>query len=218
MKIIKMASALAVVSVFSMQAQAQEVYGGIGLHGVTAGYSHYLSDNLTVRGDLTGGLKYSATGREAGLEYDGTYKGQSFGAYGDWFPFSNSFRLTGGVNINSRKLTLKTTGNGTATIDGIPVNLSNSYLHAQAELSKVTPYLGIGWGHKQSNQKGWGFFADVGVMFGKFKINRIDQNITANFPGIVSQANIDNEVASAQKEINKVKVVPVVKVGVTYRF
>lgn len=230
-----MRKALAVASLtfaglLPLSAQAGEVYGGLGIYGPQLGYAHSLNDQFTVRGDLNGGFKYSRDVNSGGVDYRGKFKSQYAGVYADWFPTASAFRLTGGVTFHDSKVTIdaKAGANANATINGIPVDLKDSYARGTAKFPGAAPYLGIGWGHKNSTQKGWGFYANLGVMIGKFKIKNYEENITTNPSVIAAQQalgrqvitkkDIDVEISKAQSELNKLRAMPVVNVGVTYRF
>lgn len=204
-------------------AQADEVYGGVTPYGLTLGYAYPINEQVTVRADVNGGFSYSRNGKESGVDYAGKFKNQALGLYADWFPADNAFRLTGGLNVNNTTLRLRSRAsdvNATATINGKEVDFSSgdTYLNANARLARVTPYIGIGWGHKMNSEKGWGFYADLGVRIGKFKINRVEQNITETTQGNVTQADVDAEVRKAQDGLNKLKVLPVLGIGAIYRF
>lgn len=223
-------ASLTLAGLLPLSAQAAEVYGGVGIYGPQVGYAHALNDKFTIRGDINGGFSYSHDVNSGGVDYRGKFKTQYAGVYADWFPGSSAFRLTGGVAFHDTKVTIdaKAGANASATINGIPVDLKDSYAHGTAKFPAAAPYLGIGWGHKNSTQKGWGFYANLGVMVGKFKIKNYDQNITTNPQVIaaqkalgrkvITQNDIDVEIGKAQSELNKLKAMPVLNVGVSYRF
>ncbi|MDO5691369.1 MAG: autotransporter outer membrane beta-barrel domain-containing protein [Pseudomonadota bacterium] len=212
------AAALAALTVGAVSAQANEVYGAVGLTGVTVGYAYPINDSFTVRGDITGGYGFKRNDRISGVDYSAKLAAHRVGAYGDWFPAGNQFRLTGGLafNDNALKLRSRAAANSTTTINGKDVDLTGHYLNVDAEYPKVAPYIGIGWGHRKSDSKGWSFNADLGVMIGKYKLKNIQQNIVGTQG--VEQADLDAEIAKVQKDLNKLRVFPVLSVGVSYRF
>ena len=86
-------------------------------------------------------------------------------------------------------------------------------MNAEVKMSDgVAPYLGIGYSTRPKAAKGFGFNYDVGVMFQNPK-----STLTATGAG-VTQADIDAQNAKVQDAINKLKVMPVLAIGVSYSF
>ena len=207
--------ALAVLGAAAVSAQAGEIYGGIGFPGLTLGYSQAIAPNLGVRGEYAGGLNVSKSGQRDGVNFDGKLKAQSVSALVDYFPTNSGFRLTGGVNFNDTKVTLNSTG-GAATINGKTVSLAGEFFDMEVKQPNVTPYLGLGYGFKpDAKQTGWGFYADAGVMFGKF---RTSTNTSLAGRQGITQADIDAQTATVRDDVSKLSVLPKLAVGVTYRF
>lgn len=79
----------------------------------------------------------------------------------------------------------------------------------------VTPYVGLGWGFSPSNTPGFGFYADLGVLIGRFKTE-----VTTTLVGKqgITQADIDAETADLRDSTAKLSVLPKFSVGVSYRF
>lgn len=201
----------------SFSANAAEVYGGAGFPGLTLGYSMKMTDNISLRGEYSGGLNISRNGSRDGIDFNGNLKANSVGIFGDYYPIAGSgFRGTGGVTFNDIKAGLASTGNnGTATINNKPVNLNGLFYNVDLKYPSVTPYLGIGYQSKRSGTPGWGFFADAGVMIGKFDTTT-SQNIVGT-QGIV-QADIDAQTNKVRESVNKLSVLPKLTVGAVYSF
>lgn len=202
-------------------AQAQEVYVGGGLFGVQIGYAHAVSRSVTLRGDymtLGGGSK---TTNESGTQYQANMKWNRTALLADWFPFeSSSFRFTGGATFNSVAIDLTAGGAGTSVdIAGTKYTLgANDAFNIKIKMPSTTPYLGLGWGHKQGG-KGWGLHADLGVSVGQFKVTETRTGELANGGALgVTQANADAEMADVRDGVAKVKFLPQVTMGVSYRF
>lgn len=204
-----------VVGAFAAQAQAiDDVYVGLGTGGLTLGLSKSLSPSTVARIDYTAGFNISKNGRREGVDYSGKLKQGSAGAYVDYFPFDNAFRLTGGLTLNNTKFQFNSRG-GAATINGKPINMSNQVFNVAISQPDVTPYIGIGFGHKPNNGKGLGFHLDIGAQIGKFKTS-----VATNVVGVagITQADVDAEVAKVRDSVSKIKLLPVVSAGVDYRF
>ena len=118
-------------------------------------------------------------------------------------------------NVELQRTTLPPPSPGsTVNVGGTNyVATGNEYLNADVKIPKVTPYVGIGWGHHR-REPGWGFLADLGVSIGKAKLD-VDTNLASYG---VSQADIDREVEDLKDDVGKVRVVPQLSLGVSYRF
>lgn len=198
-------------------AAAQDVYLGVGAPGlVHLGYAAPLNANWGLRGEYAGGLKRTLSGQREGVDMVGNLKSSAVGLFADYFVSAGgSFRLVGGVTFNDSKIDLKATGTSASTINGKSVNLAGEYYDVAVTYPSATPYLGLGFGHQNSTDKGLGFFADVGAMLGKFSVTSSTslvgkQNIT--------QADVDAQSAKLRDNVAKLKVLPSAALGMVYRF
>lgn len=192
-------------------ASAGEAYQGIGTTGLEAGYGVKLADTYGVRLDVSF-LSYKQRLSTGDVDYDAKLKFANAGLYGDWF-LSGSFRISGGALIGSRTLEGHGQSSG-GTVNGVAYPAAAGGLRLEAKFPTVAPYLGIGWGHRQSNS-GLGFYADLGAAYGRPKVQ-----ITSS-PALVAavgQANIDDEQRMAQDKADSLKFYPVAKIGVSYTF
>ncbi len=214
---------LAVLSTLGGATQAQDIYGGVGLPGlVTLGYARPMGSNWGLRGEYAGGMNINKDGDQDGVTVKGSLKASRAGAFADWFPFGGGFRLVGGVTANDIKANLNGVGSATTKINGVTVDTTGKILNVELAYPSTTPYLGIGYGHQASTDKGFGFYADLGVMFGTFKTN-VNQNLTTtptlNANGNqVTQADIDAQTKSMRDSVSSLSVLPSVSIGLTYRY
>ena len=218
---------LATLSSAATLTQAQSLYGGIGVPGIyTLGYAHSMGASWGLRGDYAGGLSGTGTGTDNGVSYEATIKASRAGLFADWFPFGGGFRLVGGVTANDMKVDVNAVGNGTATINGKPVNMANidgagtrGVFNVRAKFPTASPYLGIGYGH-QAGSKGLGFYFDLGVMFQ----GSPRASLTANCGSLSASAcaSLRSEVAAEQvrleDELKRFKYYPVANIGITIGF
>lgn len=198
---------------------AGESYVKLGLPGVVVGYAHSVNDHMGLRVDAgtTGSIARDRT--ESGLPYRAAAKYTRIGLFGDYRPFGGRFRLTTGLTLNDASVELD------SRFDGVtPVTISEKtitpsaadYFRARVKVPRLTPYFGIGWGH-QPRATGFGFVADLGVSIGKAKVT-VEQNLVANYPGLISQADVDAETRQLKDDVGKVRILPHVAVGVGYRY
>lgn len=209
------ASFLATLS-FTSLAQAGDAYIGGGFPGrLNLGYATKVSPNFGVRGELSGGTNLSISGNQAGVDMVGKLKSSSVGAYADWYPVATSgFRLVGGLTVNDTSFALNATGNGSATFNGQSVNMSGEYYNVTAKMPSVTPYLGVGYGHNRT-EKGFGFFADLGVMIGSPDVSSSTSLVTN---GKATQADVDAQTQKVRDATNKYGFLPKFTIGTTYTF
>ena len=208
---------MAVLSTVAVSAsvQADEIYGGIGFPGITLGISRSIAPAVGLRGEYSGGLNLSRNGQRNGIDFNGNLKAQSVSVLADYFPMDNGFRVTGGLSFNSTRFTLNSTGLGATTINGKPVSLAGEFFNVEIKQPGVTPYIGIGYGFKPGSTSSWDFYADAGVMIGKF--NSTTNTSIVGKQGI-TQADVDAQTATVRDNVSKTSVLPKVSLGASYRF
>ena len=197
-------------------AHAGELYTGFGLPGAMLGYSHPLNASFSLRGDFATMGQQTRNGVEEGINYNGTAKIQRAGVFADWFPGAGRFRLTGGLTSNQMRLDLRAQGNGSSIdIGGTSYPTSTSdRLDVRVEFPKVTPYLGLGYGHKLG-QTGLGFLFDVGAQIGRAKVTATTQGPNLS---LVSPSDLDKELQEIREGAGKVRAFPQLSLGVSYQF
>jgi hypothetical protein len=207
-------------------AGAQSVYGKAGFLGAGVGYAHGLSESWTVRADVTTIGTYHRDGSTNDFDYTGKLRSNQAGAYADWFPFDNGFRLTAGLHLRDTRIDADghPTSSGTVTVGDTRVSFGpGDDARARVKLPSVAPYIGIGWGHNVLQRKaGWGFIADVGVAFGKPRVSfdvsdslRTKLNLAT---GGNAQREIDKQRDEFKDDFDKLKVFPQLYVGAAYYF
>ncbi len=200
-------------------AQAGEPYVKVGLPGIVVGYAHTVNDQLGLRVDAGTTGRISRDRTESGVPYREQLKYDRVGLFGDYRPFGGRFRLTAGLTVNdaSAKLDSRFDGATSVTINQTTITPSAAdYFRARVKIPRLTPYFGIGWGH-EPRESGFGFVADVGVSVGKAKLT-VDQNLTENHPGLISQEDVDVETRELKDKVGKVRVLPHLAVGMSYRY
>lgn len=200
-------------------AHAGEAYVALGFPIVQVGYAHSVNQQLGLRADFGTSGSYNHNGAEEGIDYKGKLNLHRVGLFADYFPFSGGFRLTGGMTLNTAELKLNsklTPGQSVMIGDQTYTTNGSEYLNVQVKMPKVMPYVGIGWGH-QAGDAGWGFVADLGVSIGRAKLS-YQTNLIEKSGGAVTQADIDKEVSELRDGVGKVRVLPQVSLGVSYKF
>jgi len=208
---------LAAVSTRQAQAQAGEAYAEAGFPLLTLGYAQPLNSHFGLRADvgLTG--SFHRDGKESGIEYNGTFTHNRLGLFADVFPFEGRFRFTGGLTVNQTRLKLRSNFDGVTpvTINGkTVVPPSDYYFNADVTMPKVTPYLGIGWGHEMS-ASGLHFVGDIGASIGRAKL-KVDTNIVGSYG--ITQADVDAETQDLHDNVGKISIIPQFSFGLSYQF
>ncbi|WP_019143099.1 hypothetical protein [Noviherbaspirillum massiliense] len=219
----KIFAAIAVLGTFAASAHAQSVgitaeigTSGAGLHLVAP----LIKETLNARLGFNG-LNYSSDWDTEDATYDAKLKLRTFDALLDLYPTSTQFRLTGGLVYNGNKVsaTAKPVAGNTYTFNGRTYSASDAgQVDGNIDFNKVAPYVGIGWGNAVGKNKGWGFTADVGVMFQ----GSPDVNLKASGcdPTICSQlaSDLERESQDLRDKAKDYRYYPVVRVGLTYKF
>lgn len=109
------------------------------------------------------------------------------------------------------------------------VNNATANLKAQATIKfkNVAPYLGMGYGNPVNATGGWSFFADVGLFFtGKPNIEvTIANNCAASADATACdvlrqelQKQSDKTIQEVRDDLNKIKILPNLAIGMSYSF
>ena len=213
-----MLMAAALIALHSPAAQAGEVYAGAGLPGVMLGYAQPLNDSFTLRGDWATLGSRNKQLTEEGVKYDAKLAFNRLGLFADWF-VAGGFRFTGGVTFNNFKGDLVARGDGVTTFNiGGQSFVADpaDRLNVTISYPKTTPYLGVGYGHQLS--EGWGFTFDLGASFGKATVSETHSGPNLGNTAVVTQADIDREMAELRDGVAKVKYIPQISLGLNYRF
>lgn len=203
---LQLALAAAFIPVAAHAGDSGTAYLQFGSNGIGLGYAASVAKDWAVRGQYNT-FKQSFSGDVgdfgAGSTLTVDLKLDSLQLLGDWYPSDGGFRVTGGVVINNNKITVAGTGN----VNGTP-----GTVNAEIKMSDgLSPYLGIGYSTRPKDAKGFGFIADLGIMF---------QNPTSTLTatGGPTAADVAAQNAKVQDAINNLKNMPVLAVGVSYSF
>lgn len=198
-------------------AQAAPALGAtVGTTGIGLGLAVPISERLGFRAEV-GGADFSRDFTAGRVDYDGRLRLRSLSALLDVHPWRNAFRLSTGLVINDSRLgAIGTPAGGRLTVNGITYPAPpGERLNGDIKLRPVSPYLGIGFGHVASAQRGWGVYADLGVTLAD---PRVKLSATPMITALAGQANIDAEARELQAQADRLRLYPVVRVGLRYNF
>jgi hypothetical protein len=206
------AAAIALVLV-PLAAASAEVYGGAGSTGAEIGMAQALGSAFTFR--LEGNaLSYHTHFSASGIDYDARLKASNAGVYLDAV-VAGGVRVTGGALLGSRSFSGTATSLGnTVTINGVTYPVApGDALGFDAKFPSVTPYLGLGWGHRAG--AGLQLYADAGVAYGRPKVTLTP---SASLAAKVNPADVAAQHASVQDQADHYRAYPVLKIGLSYGF
>lgn len=178
-----------------------------------------LNESFTLAAGYNG-FSYDQDVSTSDVNFDGKLRLSNVPVLLNWHPFKGTFRLAAGVVFSDNKVevTGRPNANTTFTING--VNYTAQQVGSLTGTGKyensTAPYAGLGWS-KSPKSKGFGAFADFGVMFaGSPKVSLKASGPISSDPTF--QANLARENQKANDEIAFANVYPVIRVGFLYRF
>jgi hypothetical protein len=192
----------------------------IGTLGIGVDLSKSVTPQVSGRlGFNFGNLSTNRT--DSGINYDSQLNLSSVQLVGDYYPFmSSGFRFTGGLVAQSNKfsVTSKPSSTGSYTINNTQYQASDvGTLTGEYKYSNsIAPYVGIGIG--KSTNDGFGFNADLGVMFAgspNVTLNASNPNFNNN---PITRNQIDNQVRQTENDLKGFNFYPVLSVGLSYGF
>ncbi|WP_148415701.1 hypothetical protein [Noviherbaspirillum massiliense] len=199
------------------------VFGEIGTTGAGAHVDIPLRPDLSARVGM-GQLSYSYKGGARDLDFDFRLHGKTYDVLLDWYPSKDSsFHLTTGLAYNGNTISGRARSNaaGGYTIQGNTYQAGSvGSIDSRMDFNKIAPYLGIGWGRPSETDKGWRFSTDVGVLFqGRPKTSLTSSGCSA---GTVAcnqlAADLARENGALGHEAGKLKLYPVLRIGISYKF
>ena len=206
-KIKQLALILSALPLAAMAGEMGTIYTQVGTNGVGLGYAKSVTDTIALRAQINA-LNMSFTGDVGDFgsasKLDVNLSMGSVQVVGDWYPTDGGLRLSGGLVFNNNKITVKGVGS---------VNGKSATVDAEVKMSDgVAPYLGVGYSTRPKDAKGLGFNFDLGAMFQNPKAT-----LAATGPGVTA-ADVETQRLKVQEAADKLKVMPVNAVGVSYSF
>ncbi|ADK84681.1 outer membrane protein domain-containing protein [Desulfarculus baarsii DSM 2075] len=189
--------------------------GTLGLQAdVTANFNEFIKGRLSL-----GALPFNHDISVDSVNYDFDIKLYTAGLLLDVHPFANSFRLSGGVIINSHDFSGsaspsadKTYNIGGTTYTGAQLGR----MDADASFNKLAPYAGLGFSNAFTDDGHFGFAFDLGVMWWgspDISLSATHQNLV---PGLSD--SLRKEEGKIEDDLNNFKFYPVASVGLSYSF
>ncbi len=205
-------------------AQEKQPLGiGVTTRVGTLGIGIDVAKSITPQFDARLGFNFgsaSSSRTESGIDYDASLNLSSIQLLGDYHPFGGGFRITGGLLSQNNKFSVvsKPNSSGSYTIGGIsyPASQVGGITGEYTFGNSIAPYLGIGFG--QPANEGFGFNADLGVLFtGSPKVTLNATNpVFNNTP--ITRTPLDNQARQTENDLKGFNIYPVLSIGLSYGF
>jgi len=198
---------------------AQESGRGMGAYvtggtvGAGLGLSYRAAERCTLRGEWTH-YSLTRTFSDNSIDYRAQVTLQSGAVYADYRPFAGGFRFTGGVSFLGPKADAEGQAvGGVFTINGHDYDATGESIKGTVKYPSVMPYLGLGWGYRPAGGLMVGL--DLGAFLGKPKASL---TYSQGILDVASAADLAAEEQQFRDKVERVKVFPVLKLGVGYSF
>jgi hypothetical protein len=178
------------------------------------------NEHLAVR---AGGyaFNYDYDGEESGVDYESELDLRSAGLFLDWHPFGGAFTVSGGVYANGNEINAVAVPDagdsydiGGATFTSAEVGT----LAAAVDFNSTAPYLGLGWRSLGGEDGGFGWHAELGVMFqGSPDVEMTSTGGTLSGNPVL-QSEIAAEETDLESEVDQYDLYPVLSLGLSYSF
>lgn len=193
-----------------------------GLNGVGFDVTKSFNENFKMRAGYSE-MSFNKEHTEDDVIYDGKLTLGGWNLLADIYPMGGGGRVTVGVYGPKSKFDArgKYLGNGTVTLNDVVYSGADvGNLKANVKWNGTKPYLGIGYDGFNMKPTGFFFTSDIGVIFaGRPEVN-VSANCNAGAELICASLarDIAQEQANFRDDARKAKWLPVVQVGVGYRF
>lgn len=194
------------------------ITGGLGTMGGTVEGQVQLTDYFQLRAGANY-LAFDETINSDDIAYDGELDFSGFGAFVDVHPFGGSFFVSGGAYAGGKQIDLTATSDVSVEIGGM-VFTPTEYGRLEGDVSfdDVAPFLGLGFDTTFEGNGNWGFSILAGAaMFGSGDVQLEAVGGTLSVDPIL-QAELDQEIADLEEEIEDYEFWPILQVGLSYRF
>lgn len=184
--------------------------------GIQAQYS--VNDYIVLRGSYDM-LKWDADDTYDGIDYNADIDFQSPGAFVDIHPFRNGFFVSGGAYFGERGVDLTSEPDEDVELGGFTFTPEQvGRLNGRIDLESTAPFIGLGYDNTFTRGGAWGFRILAGAAFGDAPQVRLNASGGTLSDQPLFQDILADEERDIQEEADNYEVLPVVQIGLNYRF
>lgn len=199
-------------------AQTRAVGVSLGTPGLGVQVSTQVSELLVLRGAIDG-MSLSRNEDYSDIAYDGKAKLMTGGLFADLHPGGGPFLVSAGAYAGKRKIKLRAQPTANVEIgDQTYTPAQVGRIDGEAKLSKLQPFVGVGFDNTYVGDRGWGFRALAGVSFSKAPKVTLAATGGALASDPTFLAELRQEEAEAREDAKDFKYFPVIQIGLTRRF
>ena len=190
----------------------------IGTPGAGVQAQFAVNRHLVLRGSYDV-LQWERDDTYSDVDYSADVDFQSPGAFIDIHPFGNAFFVSGGAYFGDRSVDLAADEGESIRIGGTEFTAEEvGRLTGRIDLESTAPFLGLGYDNTFTRANRWGVRAVAGAVFGDaptVSLSSVGGTLSDN---ALFQALVDLEAEDLQEDADDYKVLPVIQLGVSYRF
>jgi len=159
--------------------------------------------------------KYSGQGDD--IEYDYELSLNSISALLDVHPFGGSFRISGGILVNSNEITANAIPTVSYEIGDETYNVTDvGNLIGKINFEKIAPYFSLGWDTSYRKDSGLGFVFEIGAaMQGSPNVEFTADGMIADDPTFMDELAKEQE--NLSEDLKSYNIFPVVVIGLNYK-
>ena len=219
-------AALAAAAALAGSAAAQDSSRvAVGVQAGTTGFGVEGQLQVAPRLNLRAAVdvfSYDETFSTDEVDYSGELEFTTVSAFADYHPFDNPFFVSAGAFTGDRSVNFEATSNTSAEIGNVvftPEQIGT--LTGEADFGGFAPFVGVGFNNTFRTAGRIGFKAVVGAAFGQDPEVTLRRSGGAPLPAQIQQqfdTELRNEERELQEDAEDFKTLPVVQLGLTYRF
>ncbi|MFN7111739.1 MAG: hypothetical protein ACK4OJ_11745 [Brevundimonas sp.] len=190
----------------------------IGTPGAGVQTQYSVNDYIVLRGGYDV-LQWETDDTYDGVDYEADIDFQSPGAFVDLHPFGNGFFVSAGAYFGDRGVDLTSDPDQDVEIGGFTFTPEQvGTLTGRIDLESTAPFLGLGYDNTFTRDGRFGFRILAGAAFGDAP--QVDLNASGGTLSdqAVFQELLVQEEQDIQDEADNYKVLPVIQIGLNYRF
>lgn len=195
----------------------------VGTHGPGLDLNYKVSSKITLKGSASL-ARYSVDGSDLELDDDvdinvsGNLDFKLLDITAEYHPFENGWFVGGGLSVGSRKISASGTPSDSVEFDDVTYTPDEiGTLNADLSFGSSAPFVGLGYNNAFSSGSPWNINVMVGAEYvGSPKLSLTTDGTLANDDDFLN--SLESERSSIENDLSGVKFLPLVILGLSYRF